>query len=136
MWPLGHHATSPNAAIAALMLALLPAASGAGPRIAPVTASCPGERPHRRIDVDGVQDRCSARSAPLCPAGARLRPDASGERDACEPEAGGEASAPTCPSGQELLAAAGPDACEKPGPPRCPSGFKLKAVAGEDQCRR
>ena len=66
-----------------LVAALAPPSLLAGPRIAPVAAACPAERPERAIDADGVNDRCVARAEAACPGGAELRTDATGVADAC-----------------------------------------------------
>ena len=119
---------------------VVPASLLAGPRIAPVAATCSAEQPQRAIDADGVRDRCVARADPQCGRGAELRTDATGPADACvvPGSTSGKAAkskTPGCGSGYRLQVAAGKDACENAGPPVCPKGSKLEARPGEDQCR-
>lgn len=128
-------------AAAWVVAAAAPASLLAGPRIAPVAAICPAERPERAIDADGVNDRCLARAEATCPGGAELRTDATGVADACvvAGSAGGASAGkgkpPKCESGFRLHVAAGKDACEKAGPSSCPSGSHLEPRRGEDLCR-
>ena len=129
------------AAMACAAAAVAPASLLAGPRIAPVAAVCPADRPERAIDADGVNDRCVARAEAACPGGAEFRTDATGVADACVAagSAGGASAGkgkpPKCGSGFRLRVAAGKDACEKAGPSSCPSGSRLETRRGEDLCR-
>jgi hypothetical protein len=117
--------------------ALAPAVLLAGPKVAPVSSLCPGNRPHRDTDVEGPKDRCVARRAPACDGGLELRNDAAAEQDSCVPSGAPPADKgkpPKCSSGFRLRAVAGADSCEDAGPPTCPPGFKLKPTKGQDQC--
>jgi len=132
-WPLSY-----LVAATGLAAAIAPSSLLAGPRIAPVAAACPAERPERAIDADGVNDRCVARAEAMCPSGAELRTDVTGVADACV--AAGSTSTnkgktPKCGSGFRVRVAAGKDACEKAGPSSCPSGSRLEPKQGEDLCR-
>ena len=106
----------------------------AGPRIAPVPSNCNPERPQREVDVDGLKDRCVARTTPTCPSGTELKSDVNGEADACLAGGSSAGRTPQCVRDARLRPAAGPDVCEMAGPPACPLHSKLKPAKGEDRC--
>src|SRR5574341_296595 len=91
--------------------------AAAGQRISPVAALCPAEAPTRENDLDGLNDRCVARSQPRCKSGSELRADVAGENDRCVAGGGKEGSKPDCPRGQALKAKRGEDVCERQEPP-------------------
>ena len=105
-------------------------------RIGPVAPRCTGKAQTAVVDDNGDEDRCVSRSAPLCEAGATLKPDVEKTEDRCvSGEADVKGQKPTCPQGLKLVARSGEDLCELVEKVQCPSGFSLKKRKGTDICQ-